>query len=232
MWESIKKDPLIKTIVVILIGVLAFGFAFNIMFGAGGSTMDDGSMMGSGYSLSNTLENIIELLIKLVIISVLIGVIVWIFRSMTTRTGSIQTDRLTWLKEDPIIKNTLIIVGAVIVLLFAFWLLKGNIATGSGDKMMTGGMAYSTAYLSFSLPSIFAFILKSVIFILLITLIYGIAMYLKENYFDSAITQEVHPSEVVTKDCPECNSKLKDNWKCCPYCGSDKAYVEAEHEET
>lgn len=229
MWETIKKDPLIKTIVVVLIGILAFGLAFNIMFGTGGSSMDEGSMMSNGYSLSNTLENLIGLLIKVVIIGLLIGVIVWIFRSITKQTGSSQSDRLTWLKEDPIVRNALIIIGAVVVLLFGFWFLRGITYSGSGEEMMTGGSAYSTSYLSLSFTSFFAFILKILIFILLITLAYGLVMYFKENY--KAITKEPDTSKIITKDCPECKSKVKDNWKCCPYCGSDKAFGKADHEE-
>lgn len=230
MWETIKKDPLIKTIVVVLIGVLAFGIAFNIMFGTGGSSMEEGSMMNTGYSLSNTLENLIGLLIKVVIIGLLIGVIVWIFRSITKQTGSGQADRLAWLNEDPIIKNTLIIIGAVVVLLFGFWFLRGITYSGSGEEMMTGGSIYSTSYLSFNFTIFFAFILKILIFILLITLAYGLVMYYKENYKTN--TKVTDTSKVITKDCPECKAKVNDNWKCCPYCGSDKAFGEADHEES
>lgn len=229
MWETIKKDPLLKTIVVVLIGVLAFGLAFNIMFGAGGSSMEDSSMMSSGYSLGNTLENLIGLLIKVVIIGLLIGTIVWIFRSITKQTGSGQADRLAWLKEDPIIRNALIIIGAVTVLLFGFWFLRGITYSGNGEEMMTGGMAYSTSYLSLSFTSLFALILKILIFILLITLAYGLVMYFKENYMTNAKVTET--SKIIAKDCPECKSKVKDNWKCCPYCGSDKAFGETDHEE-
>jgi hypothetical protein len=230
MWEKIKKDPLIKTIVVVLIGVLAFGFAFHIMFGAGGSSMEEGAMMGSGYSLSNTLENMIGILIKVVIIGLLIGIIVWIFRSIAKQTGE-HTDRLTWIKEDPIIRNTLIIIGAVIVIILGFGFLKGTISSGSGEEMITGGMAYSTSYLSLNLTSILSLILKVLIFILLISLVYGVVMYIKGNYMNKTITREADASKVVTKECPECKSKVKDNWKCCPYCGSDKAFAEAEYEE-
>lgn len=228
MWETIKKDPLIKTIVVVLIGVLAFGLAFNIMFGAGGSSMEESSMMSSGYSLSNVLENLIGLLIKVVIIGLLMGVIIWIFRSITKQNGSGQADRLGWLKEDPIIKNALIIIGAVAVLLFGFWFLRGITYYGSGEEMMTGGSMYSTSYLSFSFITLLAFLLKILIFILLSSLAYGLIMYFKENYY--TITKDPDTSKIITKDCPECNSKLNDNWKCCPYCGSDKAFGEVDHE--
>lgn len=142
MWDTIKKDPLIKTIVVVLIGILAFGFAFNIMFGSGGSSMEEGSMMGVGYSLGNSLEYIIALLIKVVIIGLLIGAIVWIFHN-----------------------------------------------------------------------------------------IYETVTYMKENYKNNGSDKVPEPSKAITKECPDCKAKVKDSWKCCPYCGSDKAFVEVKHEE-
>lgn len=231
MWETIKKDPLIKTIIVVLIGVLAFGFAFNIMFGSGSSTMEEGSMMGSGYSLGNTLESIIELLIKVVIIGLLIGTIVWIFRSITKQTVSSQIDHFAWLREDPIIRNALIIIGGVAVLLFGIWFLRGFVTLRSGEEMISGGMAYSTTLIPLGITSIFSFILKVMIFILVLTLAYGVVMYMKENYINNGFVKEPELSKVSTKECPDCNSKVKDNWKCCPYCGSDKAFEEVKHEE-
>jgi cbb3-type cytochrome oxidase subunit 3 len=232
VWDTIKKDSLIKTIVVVLLGILAFGFAFHVMFGSGGSSMEEGSMMNSGYSLSNTLENIIELLIKVVIIGLLIGVLVWLFRTITKKTASEQSEGLSKLKEDPIIKNALIIIGVVVVLLFSFWYLKGFTSTGSGEEMMTSSSTYATStFLSFNLTSLFTFILKALIFILLITLGYGVVMYFKENYKNVSTTKEPETSNIVTKECPECKSKVKGKWKCCPYCGSDKAFEEETHEE-
>lgn len=231
MWDTIKKDSLIKTIVVVLIGILAFGFAFNIMFGSGGSSMEEGSMMGGGYSLSNTLEYIIALLVKVVIIGLLLGSIIWIFRSITKQTGSTQTDRFAWLREDPIIRNTLIIIGVVAVLMFGFWFLRGFFAPRSREEMMSGGVAYSTSVIQFSYASLFSFILKVLIFILILTLAYGILMYIKENYKNIGFEKELELSKTFTKECPDCKSKIKDNWKCCPYCGSDKAFVEVKHEE-
>lgn len=231
MWETVKKDPLIKTIVVVLLGVLAFGFAFNIMFGSGGSSMEDGSMMSSGYSLGNTLEYIIALLIKVVIIGLLIGTIVWLFRSITKQTSSTQTNPLSGLKEDSIIKNALIIIGTVVAVLLGYWSLRGFIQPRGGEEMMSDRVSYSASYLSFGFASIIALIFKLLIFILILTLIYGIVMYLKENYKSIGFEKEPGHSEALTKECPDCKSKVKDNWKCCPYCGSDKAFVEDKNEE-
>jgi len=223
VWETIKKDPLIKTIVVILIGVLAFGFAFNIMFGAGSTSMEEGSMMSTGYSLGNTLENIIELLIKVVIIGLLSGVLVWIFRTITKRSVNGQGNRFEWLKEDPIIRNVLIMTGAVVVFIFTFYLLREVTASVNGEVMMNGRTTYVFSNMSFSLTSYFTFLLKVMIFIFIITLGYGLVMYLKKNYINAAGIKDADSSDTAIKECPECKGKLESNWKCCPYCGSDMA---------
>jgi hypothetical protein len=129
MWENIKKDPLLKTIVVTLIGILTFGLAFRIMFGAGNSGMGEGEMsMSSDYSLGNTLEIIIALLIKLTIIALITGILVWLFRSITRPSGCYQ------------------------------------------------------------------------------------------NKLSASSKVEMNSVSV----CPSCNTRLKENWKCCPVCGKDK----------
>lgn len=222
MWETIKKDPIIKTIVVILLGVLAFGFAFNIMFGAGSTSMENSSMMSAGYSLGNTLENIIGLLIKIVIIALLTGVIVWIFRVILKQSGTGQANHFVWMQEDPIIRNALIIIGMVIILLFGFSFLRGFIPTGRGEEMMSSGTSYMAFNTSYHFTSLFALLLKILIFILFLSLGYGLVMYLKEN--NKFVNSGTATDATKTKECPECKAKIKEYWKCCPYCGNDKEF--------
>lgn len=229
MWENIKKDPLIKTIVVIILGVIAFGLAFNIMFGSGGS-MEEGSMsMGTGYSLSNTLETIIALLIKVVIIGLLIGAVVWIFRAITKRSENNQVAGFTWIKEDPIIRNALIIIGSVIVLVFLFSFLRGFFtAPGNGEGEMMAGTSYSAfSGLSFGIQSFLSLLLKLLLLISVLGLGYGVIMYLREHYKQINLVKETETvSDNNTATCPDCKSQLKGNWKCCPFCGSEKAFLD------
>jgi len=224
MWETIKKDPLIKTIVVILLGVLAFGFAFNIMFGSGSSGMGESEMsMGTGYSLSNTLEVIIALLIKLAIIALLIGIIVWIFRAIGKRTGNEPTDKLAWLKEDPIVKNALIIIGGVIVLTFLLSLFRSGSSTG---EMSGGNSNYLFTNMTYGIQSLFALLLKLLLILSFLGLGYGVYMYLKQNHISfldvNGKNEMKNNNNNATTICPNCNAQLKDSWKCCPHCGSDK----------
>lgn len=223
MWESIKKDPLIKTIVVILIGVLAFGFAFNIMFGSGSSSMEEGSMMSSGYSLSITLETMIELLIKIVIIGLLLGTIVWIFRTITKQTGFGSGEGFTWMKNDPTIRNALIITGFVLILIFGFSFLKGMFLNGRTEAMVNSGTSISYSNISYSFTSLISLLFKGLIIIFVIGLGYGVMMYLKENSVKPVGDNKdtVAKENETIKNCPECKTVVKDTWKCCPYCGSD-----------
>ncbi len=221
MWEKVKSDPLIKTVVVIVLGVLAFGFAFNIMFGSGSSSMEEGSMMGSGYSLNNMLGNVIELLIKLVIIALLIGVIVWLFRAIAKPSERGQKERFSLIKEDSFIKNTLIISGSVVVLLLAFNFLK-RILTGLGGEGMDSSSSNMFLGASFGFTSLASFLLKVLIIIFIIVLGYVIIMYFKENYTNVPSPKENDMLQAESKECPDCKAKVKEGWKCCPYCGSDK----------
>ena len=51
MWETIKNNVLLKTIVVMILGVLGFGLAFNIMFGRNAGMMGQGMNGGGGYGM-------------------------------------------------------------------------------------------------------------------------------------------------------------------------------------
>lgn len=229
MWESIKKDTLVKTIVVILIGVLAFGFAFNIMFGSVSSSMEDGSMMSSGYSLSTTLETMIELLIKIDIIGLLLGAIVWIFRTITKQTGLGSGKEFTWMKDDPAIRNTLIITGFVLIHIFSFSFLRGMYSNGSIDDTVYAGSTIAYSNIPYSFTALLSLLLKILIIVFVIGLGFGVLMYVKEKSDKSVGSNDnVTNENETTKDCPECKAAVKATWKCCPFCGSDLA-LEKQH---
>jgi DNA-directed RNA polymerase subunit RPC12/RpoP len=47
-------------------------------------------------------------------------------------------------------------------------------------------------------------------------------MYFKENYRMDSFTKDNDTMNTSLKECPDCKSKVKEGWKCCPYCGSDR----------
>jgi hypothetical protein len=80
MWETIKKDPLLRAAAIIILSILGFGFAFNIIFGRNSSGMED--MSPSGYSLASTLSVILLLAIKILLIVLVITAIIAVIKLM------------------------------------------------------------------------------------------------------------------------------------------------------
>lgn len=219
MWETIKKDSLIKTIVVILLGVLAFGIAFQIMFGAGGG-MEEGSMgMKSGYTLSAALAKIINLLVQLIIIGLLLGGLLWIVKAVKKQLITGDGNNSNSLFEDPIIRKTLMVVTAVILVGFLFYILDQIVFTGSYHSEMMYGYNY------FSFSNILVLVFKFLILALFLSLGICVFKYIQEISKKNANLEKQNNTEVKDhKVCPECNYKLADSWKCCPNCGSEKAF--------
>jgi hypothetical protein len=70
MWQTIKNDPILKAVSIIILSILGFGFAFNVMFGPRNNTIGNGmdnvsEMSNSGYSLENTLSYILTIVVKI-----------------------------------------------------------------------------------------------------------------------------------------------------------------------
>jgi hypothetical protein len=91
--------------------------------------------------------------------------------------------------------------------------------------MMTGTYYSGVSSLSFGIQSFLLLILKLLLLISVLGLGYGVIMYLKEQYKQINLMKEKETvSEINSVICPDCKSKLKGNWKCCPFCGSEKAF--------
>lgn len=218
MWESIKKDPLLKTIIVAIMGVLAFGFAFNIMFGTGNGSMENDSMMGSGYSLSNTLEATIVILIKLVVIAILIGIILWIVQAIRKQIGSHKEVKDSILLNDGVIRNTLLFAGLIVIAIFLMWVGKSTFFYGYGTNIMNRSF-----YPVFSIVSILTFLLKLFVLALIVIFGFGTIMYAKEVIIKNSHSLHETPNkgEDVKSSCPKCNSSINKAWTYCPNCGND-----------
>lgn len=217
MWENIKNDPLLKTIIVAILGVLAFGFAFNIMFGSGNSRMEDDSMMGNGYSLSNTLEVTIGILIKLVLIAILVGIILWIIQAIRKQIGGKAEYKNSILLEDGVIRNALLFAGFVVVFVFLLWFGKNTLFYGYGKNMMS-----QSFYPAFSIISIVIFLIKLLILALVGSLGFGIFMYFRETITKKSnhLDETFEPNKSTSKTCSTCQSTMNREWTYCPNCGN------------
>lgn len=229
MWETIKNDPILKTITIIILGVLGFGFAFNLMFGR--STMYSmdggemgGAMMGSSYSFGNTLSYLLFVAYKVFLIVLVIVLILALIKLADQYL--LKGNKLTMenLKQDSMLK-TLSIIGIAILAIGLLISIFGGM-TGNGyyfhmnnsgmnsmmeDNYYMMGNGYGLGY-----ATILLYLLKVLLFVSITGFIVGLAMYLFRNY--STANQKVIASSV----CHICSQELKQEWKCCPNCGAEK----------
>lgn len=208
MWELIKNDPILKTISVLLLGVFAFGFVFNIMFGTPQTGMEHGMTQMGGYDFNATLAYIISLLTKILIIILIIAVIITavkfiknhIINSSTIKSNS-QIELLNKLKTNPL--YMIGVLGFLIILIVAM-------STQSANNVANNNY-------SFSLLSILITFVKILLSVSFIGLIAGVIMYFKETYYG-----KLNVSNLVEKNvCKNCNTELKSDWEICPLCGTE-----------
>lgn len=249
MWETIKNDPILKTVTIIILSVLGFGFAFNIMFGPNNSGMEHGEGMGGGYSLGNTLADLFILLFKLLLIALVVVALIALLKF--TRKHLLDGGEIKMfesIKKDPVLKG----VTVVLLLIVAFGLIYYLFTSlfGFGGYGMTGGynsMGYASYGLGFA--GLLSILLKFLLFASVAGLLIGLFMYVKQSYGKeiagklSTVSFNVKPSVTCKtcnaavpgefKFCPQCGAnmkvacascgtELKKEWKCCPVCGTEK----------
>lgn len=138
-WTAIKNDPLIKAVIIIILGVLGFGFAFNMMFGQRNS-MDGGEMSG-GYS-SHNLSYWLAIALKLLLIALVIFAVIAIIRLLgkhllkggeTNLNQSEKNDSL--IKTLGVIVLTILAIG-LLILMFGGYLGLGNGLNLRGEAMV------------------------------------------------------------------------------------------------
>lgn len=253
MWETIKNDPILKTVAIIILSVLGFGFAFNIMFGQNSGGMEGGHG-SSGSSLGNTLSYIFILAFKLILIALVVIAIVAVFklaRKHLFNGGEIKV--FDSIKKDPVLKGLAVFLAVVVALGLIYYLFAGIFGLGSRSVAMGGAYGYGMMQYGstgFGLAGILAVLIKLLLVVSVIGLVIGLAMYIKQNYSKQIAEKIISvkegskpvvkckacgiPVTVEFKFCPQCGEKtteeckscgleLKSEWKCCPACGTDRA---------
>ena len=225
MWDSIKNDPIIKTVVVIILGVLAFGFAFNVMFGANSSGMESGGMGGGSYSLGNTLSYTLSLLIQIALILVVVGAIIAAIKYF--KKYIIDGNKFTGIDlsdKKSVYRYVIYGAGALLVLVVLSSLMNGT----SSSNMAVGTMQNNGNYAAntgsqFSILTVLGFFVKMLLFLSTAGLIVASFMYFKNEYLNKNVTivTNVTPEKKIEKKCKGCGVVLKDSWKCCPNCGDE-----------
>jgi len=231
MWQMIKNDPILKTVAVIILGVLGFGFAFNIMFGqrVAGSMMGGGEMAGSGYSLDSTLSYILVITFKLLIIAaIIIAIIAAVKLANKYLFKGEEMKMMSSIKNDPILKTIAIISLSIVALLLIFALFGGVMGSGQGGMYGNGMNGYGVnGYVmmgnsigSTGFAGMLAILLKVLLFVSVIGLLVGITVFLYQNYSNKFVGIQKADKGVSNVVCSNCNQTISDEFTFCPICGA------------
>lgn len=185
-WDF-KNNPLLRTLLVVFIGMIAFELLFN-SFTGGTETMGGGEEMGNmgmnggyGSSLGGLITGLLALLVKILmivlVIAVIVGIIVWIRNSFFQNTNSKFVQSM---KNDPILKTISVVTLTIIGIILIFALIGNFTQTSNGYGMH---FSYGTGYsASSSLAGLLTLLTKVLMFVLVVSLILGVASYLKNQY--------------------------------------------------
>lgn len=226
MWETIKNNPLLKTITIAILGVLGFGFAFNIMFGSNGVGM--GQEMSGGYSLDNTLAYILTILIKVLLITIVITAIVAVIKYTRKYLGGSNpnTNRnsnklIDYIKADPILKTATIVLLSIL-LLGTLVMISSSIFGSNGAYVMPRSYNYSMNN-GLGLTGIIIFLVRFLLTISILGLAVGtIALFIQNKIKFSFDAAKYFKSEKTSSaKCEKCGCDIKPDWHCCPKCGQD-----------
>jgi hypothetical protein len=225
MWETIKNDPILKTVTIIILSVLGFGFAFNIMFGPNNSGMEHSGMEhmtnSGGYSLENTLSYIFILVFKILLIALVIATILAVVRlakKYLLEGGEIKV--FDSIKKDPVLKGITVIVLLIIAFGLIYYLFSELFGFGSRYGMMNGYMMVNTGY-GLGLSGLLAILLKLLLVVLIAGLIIGLVMYIKESYGKEIVAKVSSVKFGLTPSvtCSHCGAEASAKFKFCPHCG-------------
>ena len=250
MWETVKNDPILKTVTIIILSILGFGFAFNIMFGSNNSEM--GEMSSGGYSLGNTLSTIFILAIKVLLIVLVVTAIMAVIRltkKYLADGGEIKM--FDSIKKDPVLKGITIGGLGLVAFVLIFYLFSNMFGVGNTSGMAgnNGYIMMSTTGNGYGISALIVILLKILLVAAVIGLVVGLVMTIKQGYGSEivkkvATVKNINNSSVTCshcgaqvsenyKFCPQCGGKVKEEcascgaelnkeWKCCPACGFDK----------
>lgn len=250
MWETIKNDPVLKSITILVLGVLSFGLAFNIMFGRNTGGMEAGMDMGGGYSLSNTLAYILSISIKLLLIGLVIAAIILLVKVIKryliegNEFKMFESIKVEEIKKDPVLKTALIAIAAVLGLVL-ITIIFNSVFSPYGYSRSYGMLTNGYISPQGNIARIFGKLLLyvSVIGVLVSLIAYvrqsNISVDLKNIIISNSTKKPTVLCEVCNygadqeykycpscgkqriQECVHCASELKAAWQCCPSCGTD-----------
>lgn len=198
--QNTEKDPLVRALLVIIFGTIAFGLLFNLFTGGGNMEhMSTGMGTMSGNSLDSFLAGLLILLVKLLIvilvIAVIIGIVMWIKNNFFKNTN-LQFMQI--IKNDPILKAVTAITVAILGIILVLSLISGI----SGQGMMGYGISVGTMggfNSTLSIYGLLSLLIKVLSFVLIISLILSLLAFLKKQYdagyFNTLKTQNTNATQ-------------------------------------
>lgn len=182
MADEPKNSPIIRILLIIIIGTIAFGLLFNML--TGGGNMDHmGGMnnMGYGASIDTFLGGLLILLVKLLmivlVIAVIIGVGVWVKNTFFKNASTNQL--MKSINNDPILKTVLVITVAVIGVVLLLAILGSFTGTSLGSGLHGGMIGGFSSTLS--IAGLLNLLIKALSFVLVVSLILALVAYIKKQ---------------------------------------------------
>lgn len=205
MWETIKKDPLIRTIFVIILGVIGFGLAFNIMF-------------GNSYTLAYAINTLMKIAILALFAIAAVKLHKYIDRKLKDKNSVYHT-------TIPISLNLKsIMIGLIIVIVVIFALSSSGTFVPSGQAVGYFNIYHMNQGYQFSTFSILAVLAKILMFISGLGVIVGLTTYFinvsKTINYKIVDVNQVNRTE--QEKCKNCGMSIYKDWICCPKCGADR----------
>jgi hypothetical protein len=181
-----NSNSVIKTVLIIIIGIFGISLLHNFLTGSGSAMAQGGHMsnMGAiGYSFTGIISWIlmifIRILLMVLVVVAVLGIYRWIKETFFANTD-IQIYKI--INSDPVLKAvttlTLIILG--LVLLSA--ILNGMLQPG----MNMGGIGHGYSP-TLGIAGLLAMLIRILTFILIVSLVLAVAMYLKNQYESGAL---------------------------------------------
>ncbi len=217
MWENILKDPFMKVILVVFIGILAFGILFSLVGGntyMGGMSNYNGAMSGGGHMglasgfnfggiITGLLMLLINILILVLVIAVVAGIIVWVKNNMLAGNNAKLAQMFN---NDPVLRTAIIITAAVVGLVLIFALLNGFM--GNGMIGQPGYGMHSPGYgVSFGITGLIMSLIRVLMFILVVSLIIAAIVYIRDQYNKGTMTSTAKIEVTTSTD----NDTIIDN---------------------
>ncbi|MCX7922260.1 MAG: hypothetical protein N3B21_09660 [Clostridia bacterium] len=170
MAGNLRNAPIIRAILIVLIGTLAFNLLFSL-FNGGGNTMDH--MGGMGFSLASLLVFIINILMVVLVIALVVGAFIWARNNFFKNANS---QIMQSINKDPVLRTILTVTGAIIGIIFIFALLNSFSPSGMGFGL---GFGFNPLH---SIAVLLMLITRILTIVLILSVIMAIVSYLKTQY--------------------------------------------------